>query len=238
MSNLSRMQTLAGLSATDQVIAELKASKQRLGEAHDLAIKQAAAGNRIDENLWQKLVAALSTAGQATVMGTKAIAAKAAKLAEPIKQLYLDNKAKLELKALLAGTEDAAKAFEEMADEAPTLLKRDAEVKTAMEAFKAQMQAFISMLTTRGAAIQANESQVNIDETNVTALFEQFLGEEFNAPLAKVKWIDTHMAKIDFQKNRDAIVHALAARLTASDLRKLKDQIEQPVPVANTPKKK
>lgn len=237
MSNLSRMQTLAGLSATDTVIAELKASKKSLDDAHDLAIKQAAAGNRIDEGLWKAMLAGLATAGQATLMGTKAVAAKAAKLAEPIKQLYLDNKAKLELKALLSGATDASKAFEEMESEAPTLLKRDADVKTAMEAFKSAMQSFIGTLTVRGAAIQANEAKVIIDETNVSKLFEEFLGEEFSAPLNKVKWINTHMAKIDFQKNRDAIVHALAARLTSADLRKLKDQIEQPVPVAPNSKR-
>lgn len=218
MSNLTRIRELAGLSTTEQVISELESSRQAITEAHNSAIKQAKAGLRIDEGLFSTLIAALSTAGQASLLGTKAIVDKAKKLAEPIKQLYLDNKAKAELKELATKTEEVAKNFEEMEKEASTLIKRDKDIATSINAFKAALQDFIGKLTVRGSVVQATESQVQITELNVSQLFE-----EFYAPSNKVAWIKKHMAGVDFTEHREMIIHALASRMSNADLRKLRD---------------
>lgn len=223
MSQLTRIRELAGLSTTDMVVAELEASRISINEAHNAAIKQAKAGLRIDEGLFSTLVAALSTAGQASLLGTKAIVDKAKKLAEPIKQLYLDNKAKAELKELVHKTEEVAKNFEEMEKEASTIIKRDKDIATSIGAFKAALQDFIGKLTPRGAVVQAAESQVQITELNITELFE-----EFYAPSNKVTWIKKHMVGVDFTTHRELVIHALAARLSSADLRKLRDDTVGP----------
>lgn len=220
MSQLDRIKTLAGLSDTDAVVAELKSSQTIINEAHNAAIRQAKAGKRIDESLFATLITALSVAGQASVAGTKAIASRAASFVESLKQLYTDGAARAELKELVNQTEALAEGFEILESEAPTVLKRDKELATSVGAFKAAMQDFIGKLTVRGAAIQASESKVNVTEVNVAQLFE-----EFYAPMGRSNWVRDNMADINFEQHRDIISHALAAKLSPADLRRLKDEI-------------
>lgn len=218
MTNLSRIQTLAGLSATDAVVAELKASQATLHEAHEQAIRQAKAGNRIDEGLWKAVLGAMSTAGQATIMGAKAIAFKAKNLSESLKQLYIEDTPKSELGALLSLTESTLDALDQMEADAPNIIRRDKDIGNAVGAFKSSLQSFVGTLMTRTASIQATESKQVIDETNVGQLCE-----EFHAPLNKAAWIAKHLSDINFEKHRPAIEHVLAARCSMSDLKKLKE---------------
>lgn len=221
MTELNRIRTLAGLSDTDMIVSELEAQKSALAEAHNLAIRQVKAGVRIDEGLFSTLVAALSTAGQATMMGSKAIADKAKKLAGPIKQLYLDAKAKAELKELSDAVGEVAKTFDSMEKDAKTLIARDGDVKTGFAAFKAALQDFGSKLTVRMAATQANESQEQITPDNVATLVEAFMGA-YN----KQKWVNEHLKDFDVVKHRDLIMHVFAAKLSFSELKALKIEAE------------
>jgi hypothetical protein len=149
MSDINRILALAGMSPKKDLLKELKTARDELTSAHNQVIKQVEAGVQLDEGLFASLKAALATATQVGASGAKAAADKARKLAEPIKQLYLDNKAREELKVLTHTLADVISAFEKAETKATTILKRDAEVASEVKLFKDLLQKTLESFAAR-----------------------------------------------------------------------------------------
>jgi hypothetical protein len=145
----ARLMKLAGIDPKANVVSELRSAREQLNEAHTTLIRQLEDNAQLDEGLFDSLKAALTTAGQLTVVGAREAAKKAKALTEPIKQMYLDNKARGELTKL---TQDIAKVIASFADvetKAPTVISRDKEVADEIKLFKSLLQRTLDTLTAR-----------------------------------------------------------------------------------------
>lgn len=175
MTDLNRFRVLAGHNPRQDSINALKESKRQLIEAHDRAIKQVENGYPLDEGLMTGLRAALATVASGTVKASKSIARKASELAEPIKKLYLDEKAKIELKGLLKGMVSLAGEFEKLEKEAPTLLKKDERVREIVKVFRDAMETMMTELQAR--ALPPDRVAPTLGESEVKAILDEFLAE-------------------------------------------------------------
>lgn len=168
MTDLTRIQELAGFHPKKQLIAELKRSKEELAAAHDLVIKQVQNGAQLDEGLFNSISAALKTAATIGQKGAAAIADKTRQLSSGIKNMYLDHKAQGELRELIDNVKHLNKVLGHVERESPTILSRDSEVKTVMGLLKDVMVKLIDQLTARLAVPKMHaEGQVtaeHIDE--------------------------------------------------------------------------
>jgi myosin heavy subunit len=149
MAEINRMLMLAGMNPKRVLISELKAARDELNNAHDQLIRQIETGAQIDEGLFSALKAALQTAGQVGTASAKAAVEKARKLAEPVKQMYLDNKARDELKSMTKALGDVVNTFQKIEDDSKTILSRDKEVAAEIKLFKDLLLKTIETLAAR-----------------------------------------------------------------------------------------
>ena len=166
MTDLNRTRELAGFHPKRDLVAELKSSRQQLTSDFDVMIKQVENGVQIDEGFFTSLTAALKTVGQATKSGAKAAVEKAAKLSNNLRQMYLDNKAQAELKNMIDSIARINHTLEGIEKEAPTVLSKDTEVKTALGLLKDVLIKVIDQLSARIAvpSAQAEGREVTITD--------------------------------------------------------------------------
>lgn len=174
--SLDRMLTLAGFNKRQETITALKQSKAQLSEAHDMAIKQAEKGLPIDEGLMTGLRAAIATAAQGAAKVTKSVARKAADLSDGVKKMYIDNKAKLELQAMLKGMITIAASFEKLEKDAPTIIKKDERVREIVKVFRDAMETMVGELKAR--SLPPEKVDPNMTEAEVLELLASFLRED------------------------------------------------------------
>jgi hypothetical protein len=173
--SLDRMLTLAGFDKKKADINALQESKRQLIGAHDLAISQVRNGHQIDEGFFTGLRAALAAAGNITGKVSKSIARKAAELADNVKSIYQDEKAKLELKELLKAMAKIAGDFEEVEKKAPTILKKDERVREVVKVFRDALETMQYDLQAR--AVPPEKADPNMSESETKALLDEFLAE-------------------------------------------------------------
>jgi myosin heavy subunit len=149
MTEINRMLKIAGVNPKRVLINELKAARDELNNAHDQLIHQIEAGVQIDEGLFSALKTALQTASQVGTTSAKAAVEKARKLAEPVKQMYLDNKARDELKSMTKALGDVVNTFQKVEDDSKTILSRDKEVASEIKLFKDLLLKTIESLAAR-----------------------------------------------------------------------------------------
>ena len=135
MLSQSRLRELAGFNAQQDQINNLKESRIQLLAAHDLAIAQAEKGLQIDEGFFTGMAAAFNTALSGTKMASKAVVKKAAALSDKVKTIYMDEKAKIELKNLVKGVKGIAGTFEKLEKEISTLLSKDQRIAEIVKVF-------------------------------------------------------------------------------------------------------
>lgn len=164
MTDLNRMRELAGFHPKRDLVTELKASRAQIIADYDKLIKQVENGYQINEGFFTSLTAALKTVGQATKAGAKAAAEKAAKLSSNLRNMYLDNKAQAELKNMIDSIARLNHTLDGIEKEAPTVLSKDSEVKTAMGLLKDVLVKVIDQLSARIAvpSAQAEGREVTI----------------------------------------------------------------------------
>ena len=173
--SLDRMLTLAGFDKKQADINALLESKRLLVEAHDLAIAQVKAGQQLDEGFFTGLRAAMAAAGNITGKVSKSIARKAAALADNIKTIYQDEKAKVELKELLKAMAKIAGDFEEVEKKAPTILKKDERVREVVKVFRDALETMQYDLQAR--ALPPEKVEPTMAESETKALLDEFLAE-------------------------------------------------------------
>lgn len=173
--SLDRMLALAGFNKNKELVDALTESKRQLTAAHDLAITQAKQGVPLDEGFFTGLRAALATAVTAGAKVTKSVARKAAELADNVKTIYQDEKAKLELKELLKGMVKLAGDFEELEKKAPTILKKDERVREVTKVFRDALETMANDL--RARALPPEKVDPTMAESEVIELIDQFLAE-------------------------------------------------------------
>lgn len=149
MNTTNRLQKLAGVDPKRDLIEALKQERDKISAAHDVLIEQVRTGAQIDEGLFSTLKAAMNTAIQASTKAASSVVDKAKQLAAPIKQLYLDNKAKEELIELTKGIGGIITAFDKIESNAHTILSRDTEVQKEIQLFKDLLQKTFETLTAR-----------------------------------------------------------------------------------------
>lgn len=173
--SLDRMLTLAGFDKKQELIVSLKESKRQLVEAHDRAIRQAESGVPLDEGLFTGLRAALATVATASSKASKSVARKAAELGDNVKKLYLDEKAKIELKSMLKGMVGIAAAFEKLEKDAPTIIKKDERVREIVKVFRDAMETMMKDLQAR--ALPPDRVEPELGESEVQKMLDSFLAE-------------------------------------------------------------
>jgi hypothetical protein len=149
MTDITRIQDLAGLSSKRNLITELKRSRDQLTAAHDRMIKQVEVGAVLDEGLFQAVSTALKAV---TTIGTKGAAAAAERtrgLSSGIKQMYLDGKAQQELRDMVGTVQHLNKVLSHVDRECPTILSRDSEIKTVMGLMRDVLIKLVDQLTSR-----------------------------------------------------------------------------------------
>jgi soluble cytochrome b562 len=152
------------------VIDGLRASKQKLDEQFNAALEAAKNGRQIDEGFFTSLKAAFSTAGQLAASGANKVSDAAKKMAANVKAIYQDAKAKAELKELVKGLQEAVNQFDKLANNAPTIMKRDAEVSKEMALFR---ELFNKLIETLGARMTVTEG-ISVDDLEaIKQLLEQ-----------------------------------------------------------------
>lgn len=174
--SLDRMLTLAGFDKKQDALSALKLSKSQLVEAHDLAIKQVERGLPVDEGLLTGLRAALATVASGSVKATKSLARKAAELGDNVRKLYLDEKAKIELKNLLKGMLPIAAAFEKLEKDSPTIIKKDERVREIIKVFRDAMDTMVRELKVR--SVPESEVTEALTDARIDELVEALLRDE------------------------------------------------------------
>jgi hypothetical protein len=149
MNTTNRLQKLAGVDPKRELIEALKKERDEISVAHDILIEQIRTGAQIDEGLFSTLKAAMNTAIQVSTKAASSVVDKAKALAAPIKQLYLDNKAKEELIDLTKGIGGIITSFDKIESDAHTILSRDTEVQKEIQLFKDLLQKTFETLTAR-----------------------------------------------------------------------------------------
>lgn len=174
--SLDRMLVLAGFNKKQATINALKESKQQLVDAHDLAIKQVEKGVPLDEGLMDGIRAALATVAVGTGKVSKSIAKKAADLADGVKAIYQDEKAKIELKNLFKSMGEIAAKLETIEKDSPNILKKDERVREVMKVFRDAME--VVTVEMKARALPSDKIDPNMTESEATALIDSFLAEE------------------------------------------------------------
>ena len=175
ISNI-RLRELAGFNDRQAQIDALKESRVQLLAAHDLAISQAEKGLQIDEGFFSGMKAAFATALTGSKMASKAVAKRAAALSDNVKKIYLNEKAKIELKNLITGVKDIAGRFEKLEKDVPTLLAKDERVSEIVKVFADALETLENELVAR--AIPPEKVDPTMSEETIHELLQQFLSEE------------------------------------------------------------
>lgn len=167
---LQRIIHLSGMHPNSLRLQELKADRQKVLEAYDKLINDAEQNRQLDEGLFTSLKAMLATVGAAGAAGAKKVAEKVKNLSDKVKELYLDEKAKIELGVLIKNMKKAIADFETIEKDASTIVARDEEVNKAMETFKKLFSATIDMLGARQAVAKGVTEGVEVDEELLEAI--------------------------------------------------------------------
>lgn len=149
MTDINRIRALAGFHPKRDLVAELKASRNQLMADYDRVIKQVENGAQLDEGFFTSLTTALKTVGHASKTGAKVAAEKAKKLSNNLRNMYLDNAAQAELKNMIDSIARLNHTLEGIEKEAPTVLEKDSEVKTALGLLKDVLVKVIDQLSAR-----------------------------------------------------------------------------------------
>ena len=173
MTDLNRMRELAGFHPKQDLISELKVSRDQLLASYDQLIKQVENGNQIDEGFFTSLSAALKTAGQISKKGAKAAAEKVAKLANGVKQMYLDNKAQAELKNMIDSLARIQNTLNTIEKESPTILSRDSEVKHAFNLLIDVLTKITDQVAARLAVPVATSEGRAVSEADIEKILEE-----------------------------------------------------------------
>jgi hypothetical protein len=155
------MKSLSGLNPRQDAIKRLDEDLKRITAEFASATSLLERGMKLDENLFAALRAALATAGTMNKSGVEYIKNSVKKLGRDVRELYLDKKAQGELLTLLKGLKKALGDFEALEKDAPTIIKRDAEVAKEMEYFS---QVFSHMIHTLGARLALSKGMTESEE--------------------------------------------------------------------------
>lgn len=149
MTDLERIKQLSGMHPQRALLEELKADRSATLAAYDQLIRDVEQGHQLDEGLFTNLKATLASVGQLGAIGAKRISDAARKVASDVKEVYLDQKAKIELENLTKKLKSTLSDFETMEKDASTIIKRDPEVRQEMVLFKKVFEKLLETLGTR-----------------------------------------------------------------------------------------
>ena len=203
MAEINRMLTLAGMNPKKVLVTELKTARDALTEAHDVMIAQIEAGAQIDEGLFGALKAALQTAAQVGAKGAKVAVEKAKKLAEPVKELYLDNKARIELKAMTKSIATVIASFEKIEGESKTILARDRDLYSEIALFKDLLKRTLDSMAARLQVQQEGMEDADIRDLMIE---HGYLVDESAEELLEAKLADDVLQAVkDSQEFKDLV---------------------------------
>jgi hypothetical protein len=136
MTDLNRLLQLSGIDSEKQrTLKAINEAKRELLAQLDHAAVQTQAGHQLDEGFFDGLRASLGTIMTVTgKAGEKALKAASA-MKDSIKAIYDDEKAKVELKNLTKALQGLSVSIENLGKEAPTILKKDADLAELMKVF-------------------------------------------------------------------------------------------------------
>src|ERR1035437_9385453 len=144
-----RLQQLSGLHPQRAILEQLKADREKVIAAYDQLINDTQQGKQLDEGLFTNLKATLATLGHLTGAGIRKVSDAAKKIGADIKEVYLDNKAKVELELLVKNIKKVITDFEGIEKDAATIIKRDPEVAKEMELFSTLLNKLLNTLSVR-----------------------------------------------------------------------------------------
>lgn len=155
--NLDRLKTLSGADTKTQQLKQLVVERDQINAAYDKAISDLQRGQQLDESLSSALGAALMTLGKLGAKGVSELGSKIAAVATnyakkagaAVKEVYLDQKAKLELKRFQKGMKYIISDFANIERDIPTLISRDKEIAALMEAYKKHFEQTLGLLAAR-----------------------------------------------------------------------------------------
>lgn len=162
--NLDRFLALSGKNPQQQTLDRLTADLAKINEQYARAINDVKAGKQINEGIFSAIKAAITTVGKVGAAGANAVANKVKELSSAVKNLYLDAKAKQELKDLIAGLKAAIADFEKLETKVPTILDRDEEVKKEIDLFKDLFAKTIESLSARLASAEGVKEALDIKD--------------------------------------------------------------------------
>lgn len=165
----NRLKELAGRANNQNTIDQLIIEKALIVKQYDEAIAALKDQRTVNEGLFSTLSAAVGTVAKIGKKGAEAVAGKVRQVSGAVKEIYLDQKAKAELKELTSGMKEAISDFAELEKKVPTLLKRDKEVADALTVFKDLFNKTLEIIGSRAAV---TEGAVTMSEINDVLISE------------------------------------------------------------------
>jgi hypothetical protein len=153
----TRLKQLSGVHPQRAVLEELRADRQQIVAAYDQVIREVEQGKQLDEGLFTSLKATLATVGQLGAAGAKKVKDAAKKIADDVKEIYLDNKAREELTQLVKNMKKVGAEFEKMEKDSVNIIQRDEEIREAMKIFMNLFKKTAELLAARQSLAMKTE---------------------------------------------------------------------------------
>ena len=165
--DIQRLKALSGYNPKQQKINDLKAEHARVNKLYEQLIRDLEQHRQIDEGLFDGIRAAFSTVGAIGAKGAKVVSDKVKKVGSDVKEIYLDQKAKIELKGLAKNLAKASDDFAKAEASAKTIIDRDKEVAKIMTIFKDAFKTTVDMINARMASARGAVTEGWEDEGDV-----------------------------------------------------------------------
>lgn len=228
MSSIDRIRELAGINNTQSLTEAVKTSQRKLTAAHEQAVKQIENGKPVADNFTATLIEALAELSSLTKANAHELVTRGNKLSPALLENY-ENDGLDDLREL---NDTVAVAAETLSSLNEHLASFDTEVATSAQAVQATLADLSVKLMARTAALQAKQTNEQLEVTNLVQLTE-----DFYAPMNKIAFLKNHVGTIDMGPHKDNIMHVLAAVCTSAQLRKFVEMIN-PKAVMPPPRQK